>query len=300
MSGTHVRANGLSLYVEVTEPTETSTRTPNGTATQPQPQPQPQPASTVLVISGTGNNLRADVLADGSRAVHPLVTAGFRVIQYDQRGLGQSDKPDRPYTMAEYGDDAAAVLDALEVSRCHVVGISFGGMVAQHLAIRHPNRIERLVLCCTSSGGAGGSSFDLLAIEALPEDQRIRIAASVMDTRNDLSVTPPVFAPGYLPVAKRAARSRQLQAAEPNGAMGARRQLEARAHHNTWADLVNVHVPTLVCGGVFDAQAPPENVRALSNRIPSATLHMFEGGHAFLFQDPTAWPAIADFLNAAA
>jgi 3-oxoadipate enol-lactonase len=61
--------------------------------------------------------------------------------------------------------------------------------------------------------------------------------------------------------------------------------------------MAEVATHTLVCGGVFDATAPPENLRALANRIPNARLAMFEGGHAFLFQDTTAWPAIATFLE---
>jgi 3-oxoadipate enol-lactonase len=258
----------------------------------------------VLVISGTGNDLRADI-ADKTRTrpPHPLTQGGFCVIEYDQRGLGQTSKPDQPYTMANYANDAAALLTALYRNdiipneTVHVVGISFGGMVAQHLAIQSPNLVDRLVLCCTSSGGKGGSSFDLLAIADLPEDESVRITVEVMDTRNDMSVSPPVFAPRYLDMAKRGVRARTLMERDPLGAMGARRQLEARAHHNTWDDLPNVHIPTLVCGGVYDAQASPENVSALSSRLPQAQLSMFDGGHAFLYQDPNAWPAITAFLQ---
>ncbi len=257
----------------------------------------------VLLISGTGNDLRADQRADGSKPDHPLVTAGCRLVQYDQRGLGQTSKPDQPYTMAEYANDAAALVMALrsrgDISDMapHVVGISFGGMVAQHLAIQHQHLVTRLVLCCTSSGGAGGSSFDLLAIADLPEDERVRITVSVMDTRNDMSVSPAVFAPRYLELAKRAGRARTLMVDDPLGPMGARRQLEARAAHDTWEALPAVTCPTLVCGGIYDAQASPDNVRALSNRLPNATLAMFDGGHAFLFQDDNAWPTIASFLR---
>ena len=80
----------------------------------------------------------------------------FEVLAYDQRGLGQTEVPEGPYTMAEYADDAAALIAAVGWDDCAVVGVSFGGMVAQELAIRHPGRVRRLALCCTSSGGAGG------------------------------------------------------------------------------------------------------------------------------------------------
>ena len=107
----------------------------------------------VLFISGTGGDLRQrpNVL-DGPLPKH------HRVIAYDQRGLGQTEKPDRPYTMSEYGDDAAELLAALGIEQVDVIGVSFGGMVAQHFAIRHPSKIRKLVLCCTSPGGDMPSS----------------------------------------------------------------------------------------------------------------------------------------------
>ena len=104
----------------------------------------------LLFISGTGGDLRMRPgIMDG-----PLPRQ-FDVLAYDQRGLGQTSKPDRPYTMADYADDAAALMTAMGWDSAHVAGLSFGGMVAQELAIRHPLRIRRLVLGCTSPGGAG-------------------------------------------------------------------------------------------------------------------------------------------------
>src|SRR5690349_13081960 len=104
----------------------------------------------LLFISGTGGDLRAKPnVMDG-----PAVRA-FDVLAYDQRGLGRTDKPDRPYSMAEYADDAAGLMDAVGWDSANVVGVSFGGMVAQELVLRHPQKVRRLVLACTSPGGAG-------------------------------------------------------------------------------------------------------------------------------------------------
>lgn len=253
----------------------------------------------ILLISGTGNDLRADP----RRAEHPLILAGFDVLMFDQRGLGQTEKPDQQYSMADYADDAAGLLKHVGWTQANIIGISFGGMVAQHLAIRHPTLVTSLVLACTSSGGDGGSSFDLLAVADLPEDERIRISVKVMDRRNDLSTSPPTWAPGFELLARGSAASRKLQADDPRGAMGARRQLEARSNHNTYAHLPSVACPALVVGGHYDGQAPKENLQRLADQIGSdsrttpAHLEFFEGGHGFLLQDPTAWPFIINWLN---
>ena len=82
----------------------------------------------------------------------PLVDH-FRVLSFDQRGQGQTDSPDIPYSMAMYADDAAALMDATGFSPAMVMGVSFGGMVAQELALRHPEKVLFLSLCSSSSGG---------------------------------------------------------------------------------------------------------------------------------------------------
>ena len=80
--------------------------------------------------------------------------------------------------------------------------------------------------------------------------------------------------------------------------IGARRQLEARAAHDTFARLPALPMPTLVCAGRYDAVAPLANAEALAAQIPRATLRVFDGGHAFFLQDPSAWSAIVAFLAA--
>ena len=107
----------------------------------------------LLHISGSGGDLRRQPGVFDS----PL-SAHFEILAYDQRGLGQTDKLDGTYTMMDYAQDANDLLDVVGWDRCMVIGISFGGMVAQELALHSPQRVERLVLACTSSGGAGGSS----------------------------------------------------------------------------------------------------------------------------------------------
>ncbi len=252
-------ANGISLYYELDGAGE-----------------------RLLFISGTGGDLRHQPrLSDG-----PFVKS-FEVLAYDQRGLGQSDVPEGPYTMADYADDAAALLDLVGWDSCRVLGVSFGGMVAQELAIRHPDRVGRLALACTSSGGAGGASYPLHELADLSEDERERRQFQLLDTRWDAEWregNPDM-------VALLSARTRQAPERGP------RLQLEARSHHDTAARLGGIRCPTLVCGGRYDGIVPPANSKYLATHIPGARHEMFDGGHIFFMQDPAAIPAIVAFLS---
>jgi 3-oxoadipate enol-lactonase len=243
----------------------------------------------LLFISGTGGDLRNKPnVFDG-----PLGKR-FDLLAYDQRGLGQSEKPDVPYAMADYADDAAALMASQGWDEAAVIGVSFGGMVAQELAIRHPGRVKRLVLACTSPGGTGGASFPFHEIEHLKGEARARHMIPISDTRRDdawAAANPDQYT---LFVA--------MGAADPfvdelGHAMGAHRQLVARAAHDTWARLPQIACPTLIAAGRFDGIALPAAQENLTLRIPGAKLQWFEGGHLFIIQDRAAAPAMADFLT---
>jgi 3-oxoadipate enol-lactonase len=247
----------------------------------------------VVLISGTGADLRQN-RARG----RGLLEQNFQVLMYDQRGLGRTSKPDQRYTMADYADDFVALLEVVGWERADVVGVSFGGMVAQHVALTYPDRVNRLVLACTSAGGAGGASFDLMSVFGMETEARNQIVLPIMDSRNDLSTDPWTLAPMFdvlLPIAY--AGKPPLNADDPAWATGARRQLEARAEHDVWDQLPAIQAETFVIGGRYDQQAPPENVTRLAEQIPGATLQFFEGGHLFLLQERSAWRAIVDFLQ---
>jgi 3-oxoadipate enol-lactonase len=238
----------------------------------------------VLFISGSGGDLRTKpTVFDG-----PLVRA-FDLLAYDQRGLGQTSKPDGPYTMAEYGDDAAGLLDHVGWDRCMVVGISFGGMVAQELAIRHSDRVGRLVLCCTSSGGAGNPSYPLHELIGRPAEERRSIQLAISDTRFDQA--------WQAANPDDAARIFETMQARETDDDGSRHQLEARSHHDTYDRLDRITAPTLVCAGRYDGIAPVANSEAIVARIPTAELRVYEGGHLFLLQDRAAWDDIVGWLG---
>jgi 3-oxoadipate enol-lactonase len=244
----------------------------------------------VVLVSGTGGDLRTN-----PRRGHGPLERRCQVLMYDQRGLGQTSKPDRPCAMADFADDCLALMDVVGWDRAHVMGISFGGMVAQHVALRAPERVDRLVLACTSSGGAGGASFDLLSVADLPRAERARVTLPIMDTRNDPTTDPPTYAPMFDVIAPLMAAP-PLNADDPAAAIGARRQLEARAGHDTWDRLGEIVADTLLIGGRYDGQAPPANMERLAERIPHSRLELFDGGHLFLLQDPSAWAAVVRFL----
>lgn len=242
----------------------------------------------LLYISGTGGDLR--------RRPNPLdgpLTRHFDVLAYDQRNLGRSAKPDAACTMADYADDAAAMIAFAGWDAANVIGVSFGGMVAQELAIRHPARVSRLVLACSSPGGAGGASFPIHTLAGLAPEERARRQITIMDRRCDdawIAAHPHEYA------ALLAAMADPF-AGEPGRAAGARRQLDARAAHDTWDRLGRIACPTLIAGGRYDDQAPPDRQEAMAGRIPNATLRLFEGGHRFLQDDPAALPAVIAFLK---
>jgi len=244
----------------------------------------------LLYISGTGGDLRnRPNLFDG-----PYPKA-FDVLAYDQRGLGQSAKPDRLYSMSDYADDAAALLDHVGWDSARVLGVSFGGMVAQELVLRHPGRVSRLVLACTSPGGAGGGSYPFHKIAHMDRLERSRLLIPISDTRRDAAWAAANPEEYERWVAFGAA---DPYADEPGHAHGALRQLEARAGHDTWDRLGQIACSVMIAAGRFDGIALPATQNAMAERIRGADLRFFDGGHMFMLQDRAANAAIIEFLRA--
>jgi len=245
----------------------------------------------VLFISGTGADLRVK-----PNTLDSPITQRLKVLAYDQRGLGQSEIPQGPYSMAQYADDALALLEEQGWSKVHVIGVSFGGMVALNLAIRHPEVIDRLVLCCTSPGGAA-PSYPLHSLaKNMSDEERLRFMLPVNDTRRDQAWQ--TANPDK--VQKIIDYSLSAREGIPNDAQtqrGAALQLAARADHDVLAQLGQISHPTLICGGLYDGMATPDNQTIMADAIPHAELAWFEGGHLFMIQDKTAWPSIIEFLT---
>ncbi len=260
-----VRANGLQLYVQ-----------------------RGGLGETLFYISGTGGDLRNKPNQfDSPLAQH------FNLLCFDQRGLGQSGKPSGEYTMVDYANDAAALLDQIADEPVRVIGVSYGGMVAQELAVRYPEKIRSLLLVCTSSGGAGRPSYPLHELEAFEPAERVKRHLQISDTRRtDEWITE--NAEQWHKLLEMSLAGRRTDRDE----VGAMKQLNARKLHDTFDRLPDLTMPVLLQGGLYDGIAPPDNMRELQGAIPHAELRFYEGGHLFFIQDRRAYPDMIEWLAA--
>jgi len=243
----------------------------------------------LLFCNGSGTTLQT------VRPLLDVVAAKFDLLAWDYRGLGRSVPLTGPYTMADLAADAAGLLEIAGWDTCRVLGVSFGGMVAQEFAVTHPERVERLALACTSAGGGGGSSYPLQKLQELPPEERAAAQLRLTDSRWDerwLETRPADRA-----LAERLTAAGQGQR-DPAAAAAHQAQLEARAGHDVWDRLGAITCPTLVGYGNYDQIAPVQNGTALASRIRGAELRGYEGGHLFLVQDPAALPEFEAFLQA--
>ena len=245
----------------------------------------------LLFVGGTGWDLRHQP----NPLISPLVEH-FTVALFDQRGMGQSDKPQGPYQMSNYATDAVELMDALGWGRAHLVGYSFGGMVAQELAITFPDRFDRIVLAASSPGGAGGASFPIEDFLDLVPQERARRGLQVADKRftSEFQRLNPNIAQRMIDNRMRT----QTAYAQEDGALeGLRAQLAARGQHNCYDRLPCIISDTLVLAGTFDGQADKEVQRNMAGQIPAAQFAEIQGGHGFLFEDNEAYDNMVAFLS---
>jgi 3-oxoadipate enol-lactonase len=118
--------------------------------------------------------------------VLPALAQKYKVITFDNRGAGKSDKPDGPYTMDMMAGDLAGLLDAIRIKAAHIFGISMGGMIAQHFALRYPERVRSLILGCTTCGGSHGVAPDAAAMAALFDFERMKNTAPQKNFRETI------------------------------------------------------------------------------------------------------------------
>jgi len=206
----------------------------------------------------------------------------YRLVLFDHRGIGRSYIEDARFSVADMADDLACVMDAADASRARVFGISLGGLVAQELALRHPDRIERLALGATFAGrrphGPRFSMFGPLLFGAAMKNA----AGQRMQMR---VLTTPSYAREHGELAD--AWHAQLQE-EPLNAKAVVRQMVAALHHDTTDRVHTIKAPTLLITGNADRLIPMKNSQDLAQRIPGSSLRVLDGaGHDFPAQRPS-------------
>ena len=235
----------------------------------------------------------------------PAFAERYRTIVFDNRGIGRSSKPAGPYTIGGMADDTAGLLAAIGVERAHVVGVSMGGMIAQELALRHPDRVRGLVLACTypepdeeirlgrsssiqqlggTVGADGTAQIDLAAVDPMMIFQ---------------TLLPKVFSPSFLqnqlPILMQLFGGALQWGFSIEAIMA---QVDAVMSHQATDRLSSIKSPTLVITGDADLLIPPVNSDLIASKIPGARLVKIPGGtHGFNFETPDLFNrAVLDFL----
>ena len=198
----------------------------------------------------------------------PALAEGFRVVRYETRGHAGAPVPDGPYSIADLGGDVVALLDRLGVERAHFAGLSLGGMTGMWLGVNVPDRIDRLVLLCTSAMLA--RDVDWPARAALVREQGTGAIAQATVER--------WFTPGYIDANPEvAARMRALIADTPaEGYAGCAEAIGAMDQEEA---IRAVRAPTLVIAGIEDPATPPPHGELIAERIPDARLELVNGAH---------------------
>lgn len=243
------------------------------------------PGPRVVLVAGLGLSGRSWMgLPDG------LAQRGYEVLLPDNRGTGRSATPAPPYRLEALADDLAAVIAHAGSRPAVVVGLSFGGLIAQHLALRHPQQVRGLLLAATTCGPPLGTpprarALALLAAELVAPSSAERLSRLLLH---------PEAAPRALQAL--AAWHRTLSAGSPEDrprALGIEGQLAAGAAHDTGARLARIACPTEVVTGDGDRVIAPENARVLAQHIPGARLTVVaQAGHCFPLERPAVLPAL--------
>lgn len=206
----------------------------------------------------------------------------FRCVRFSNRGTGRSDKPPGPVSVRMLADDAANLLDALGIDRAHVFSVSLGGMIAQELALNHPQRVERLVLGCTFCGGTN-------AVSAGPDVTAMLMPQPGMSRDDQMRATWPALMTERTIAEKRSFLEEMLRldAETPTPPETVIAQIAAVGQFDTYGRLPSIACPTLVLHGDDDVLIPTENARILHERIPGSSLEIMPAaGHMFFWEYP--------------
>ena len=213
--------------------------------------------------------------------VAPLAES-YRVIRMDNRGIGESDVPEGPYTVRAMAEDVVRVLDEARAERAHVVGTSLGGMVAQELAIAWPDRVVKLVLACTTPGGAGAYPIPQRTLDLIAQAPSLAPEVALRRfVENALSPTTVTTRPDLVE------QIYERRLASPPDPRGWQAQAAAATSFDAFDRLGRIQAPTLVLHGTADRVVEVRNAAILGDRIPDARVELFaDAGHLFFWEEP--------------
>lgn len=234
------------------------------------------PEAVVLIIGLGGWS------GDWGTIFPALLAERYRVITFDNRGTGTSSRVPGPYSLPQLARDAVAIVDEVAGGRAHVLGISMGGMIAQHVAFAHPARVHKLVLLSTHCGGSRAVLPRPHVLPALfPEPG---MAAAAVVRRRFAAIAAPGWAERFPELLEQRVQS-ALRAPTPLRTW--RAQVDAILGDDRYERLDEIEAPTLVLHGDADALVPYENAELLARRIPGARLVTLKGvGHLPMFEAP--------------
>lgn len=232
------------------------------------------PLLLIMGMSGTRHHWGERVLTQ--------LQGDFETIVYDHRDAGDSTRTGEPFTIVDLAADAAGLLDALGLESAHVMGISMGGMIAQELALAHPDRIASLTLGCTYCGGEGSMLASEGVMRRLAAGMSSGDRATAIRTGWEINVSPS-FA------ANQDEYDRFLALGMKYGlpVEVIMRQMQAIAGHDTSPRLPGLAPPTMVVHGTLDELLPVQNGHMIAGLIPGSRLEILEGiGHLFFWEQP--------------
>jgi pimeloyl-ACP methyl ester carboxylesterase len=233
-----------------------------------------EPLLLIMGMSGTAQHWGEPFMSE--------LRENFTVTVFDHRGVGESTPLAGSITIPEMAADAAGLLEALQIDSAHVLGISMGGMIAQELALAHPERIRTLALGCTYCGGEGSALAAESVIQGLTEAMLSGDRARALRAGWEANVSATMAADDdayarFLEIGERYAVALPVIMA----------QMQAVAVHDTSTRLGDLEMPTLVIHGTEDQMLPVANARLIASLIPGSELEILDGvGHLFFWERP--------------
>jgi pimeloyl-ACP methyl ester carboxylesterase len=241
----------------------------------------------IILISG----LNGDHQSVWPSSVVDILARHFLVIQFDNRGVGQSDQPDSPYSIEMMADDVAGLMHALQLEEAHLIGYSMGGQIAAKFAEKYPKKINKMIACVSY---ANINTHVRLFVETLIELNELNLPESLIEKIG----LPWIFSNQFLEK-NFASLAQAPEESQSKSLVGLKRHFAAQCAFKSEAECFrNIKAPTLFIAGDEDLICPPADVKKFADLIPDSQMVVFpEAGHLLSLEHPTKFAqVICDFL----